>query len=506
MPPPRPPSPPKTSTRQFRAWKGLNITDARVAIDDDEVAWLENAILIGKGAIQILHGPGPAVATLAQGIASLWGVTLNASPVLIAVGTDGSLTQVSPGGVSTVMAAAGTVTSEAHVTIWRGSPVLIVDPTTGFFSWDGSALATVDASQVGTAVAVFQGRVWIANGRTLTYTAPNTYNDFTAGAGAGSTIITDEAFGGNVVGLISALEQLWIVGEAAIEALANVTASGSPPSVTTSFSITNIVTNLGSNAQHSVLGYFRALAFLAPFGAYALSGVTPQKLSEKLDRLFPHLIITHDSAMAAVAVVENLLCLLFRVRYTGQSMQAGAGPRAMLLGFSAGKWFLAAQGNVTWITTLIVSGVSEAWATDGTTIFRLFGAADSAAVTYKIQSKLLDFGLSTTEHAVLKFGLELQASSIVTPALTVDSEVASEAVALAPATLLTIVNGAGAILTLVNTGAAVLSLITHGMLLSRTVATLYGHYLGWSITGTDPPYLIQAAQMEVADGRPWSTS
>ena len=107
MPPPRPPSPPKTSTRQFRAWKGLNITDARVAIDDDEVSWLENAILIGKGAIQILHGPGPAVATLAQGIASLWGVTLNASPVLIAVGTDGSLTQVSPGGVSTVMAAAG---------------------------------------------------------------------------------------------------------------------------------------------------------------------------------------------------------------------------------------------------------------------------------------------------------------------------------------------------------------------------------------------------------------
>src|SRR5438445_12470868 len=154
---------------QFRKWRGANLTDARTSIDDTEFAWLENAVTLRDGQIQIVAKQGASVATLSQGIASLWGLTLNGAPVMIAVGSDGSLTQVTPGGVTTVIAGAGTVTTLAHIAIFRTSPVLTVDPTFGYFSWDGTTFTTISTTLIGTAIAVFEGRVWIANNRTITF-------------------------------------------------------------------------------------------------------------------------------------------------------------------------------------------------------------------------------------------------------------------------------------------------------------------------------------------------
>jgi len=58
-------------TVQIRTFKGMNTTDARVAIADDETFWSENAMTIGAGAIQTLPAPGDSIATIASGIALL---------------------------------------------------------------------------------------------------------------------------------------------------------------------------------------------------------------------------------------------------------------------------------------------------------------------------------------------------------------------------------------------------------------------------------------------------
>ncbi len=502
----RTPRPPKAKTYQYRKFRGVNLTDARVAIDDDEFAWLENAMTIGNGAIQILNAVGASVATIAAGIASLWGFTLSGNPVMITINTDGSISQVMPGGVVTAVAGAGSVTTACVVSIWQASPILFLDPTKGYAKWDGTTYTVIDATKTGQALAVFEGRAWLAKNRTITYTAPTTFDDFVAGDGSGSVVISDDAFQGNIVELASALEQLWIIGQSAIEALANVQATGVAPNVVTTFSITNVVTNLGTNAPFSVIGYFRALAFLAPFGVHALSGVTPQKLSDKLDGLIPDVTITSTTVSSAVAIVQNLLCLLIRVTYTGTKAQAGAGPLALLLGFTQGKWFFAVQGTATiWITSLIsAAGVPQAWGTDGSTIYQLFGAASTAAVTHKVQSKLYDFGLATTAKALTKMGLEYQAANAITPTLTVDSEYTSTTVAITQGTTLTLLNSSGATLQLQNSVLAHLSLVTQGFVLSRNDAPLTGRYLGWTIAGTTAPYRIQAVQMEVTPTREWS--
>ena len=60
--------PPKEKTLAFRNWQGINLTDSRTSINDDELAWMENALTVGKGAVQILNGPGAAIATIAGGV------------------------------------------------------------------------------------------------------------------------------------------------------------------------------------------------------------------------------------------------------------------------------------------------------------------------------------------------------------------------------------------------------------------------------------------------------
>lgn len=491
---------------------GANLTDSRVAIKDNELAWIENYMPIGSGSLKGLLAPGDTIATLAQGISSLWGEILSNSPYLYAVGNDGSLTQITPGGVVTVVGGANTLTAEAgrtHVTVWRGTTLLILDPSMGYSSWDGTTYIVIDATVVGTAVAVFQGRVWIINGRTITFTAPNTFNDFSVANGAGSTILTDEAFPGNINAAISAVEQLWLVGDGAVEIISNVVSTGAAPTVVTTFSITNIVTNLGSNAQHSVIGYLRSLAFLAPFGGYALAGVTPQKITEKLDGLFPDLTISHQTVSSAVAVVNNILCLIFRVLYTGQLSVQGAGPVHLLLIFANGRWCFASQNGATWITPLLVNGVAQAWATNGTQVFRLFGGLPSTPVKYRILGKLSDFGRATSVKRTNKTGFEFQASYPVAPTMLLENETTdTEDQGVETTVPIQFVNNAGEPLDFVNNSGEPLTFVAQGIVLSRQSSYFYGNYIGWRVENDDagdPPYLIQAVQLDIEEGPEWVT-
>jgi hypothetical protein len=609
----------KTKTVQYRKWKGINLTDARVAIDDDEMSWQENALTIGNGAIQILRHEAPPLVSIGAGIDTLWGFTLKApGAILMTVNSDGSMSQITvPAGAVTPVAPPGTFSGghDTHLSIWQNTPILIIDPVKGYFWWDGTALGgnvksggevdahvapdmgvrvmagtanfwntlvipwiqqdlvvpasdptnpridivTIDntgtaiyttgtpavkpvppappfsggfqnivlaqvsviagattiiqgaitdlrafTTLTGSTIATFEGRVFTSSGRVITYSAPNSYIDFTAPNGGGTATITDEAFEGDIVALVSALEELWIIGHGAIDALANVTAVGTAPNVATSFSITNILTNVGTNAPHSVQGYFRALTLLAPFGIYALSGVTPQKLSDKLDGLFPDLVLD-DRISAAVAVVENLLCLFFLATYTGNQAQAGPPPIPLLIGFVQGKMFLAVQGlSLTWITTLLVDGVAQAWGTDGSQVYRLFGADASVPTTYKVQGKLSDQGQATTEKALMKVGFEFQATLPINPKVTMDSESISVQVPLTTSNEITaIVNNAGVDMTLINDSGDPLTILTQGLILAKEQTSLFGHYIGWTISGNDPPYRLQAIEEEFALTREW---
>lgn len=492
-------------TSQLRRFKAVNQTDSRTGIEDDEFSWLENAMTIGYGQVRITPGQGAAIATFAPGIASLWGIVLGVTPFLYVVGNDGSIQQYTTAGVKTVVAAAATVTTKAKLVLWQSTQILIIDAS-GYFTWDGTTFTSrggvTSAPTAGVAIAVFEGRVWIAGGtnnRTISFSAPASFTDFQAVSGGGAAAITDSNFQGPIVQLNSSLESLWIVGQGAVNTISNVTISGT----TTSFSNTNVVANIGSAQPNSVIGYFRSLAFLSPFGVYALVGVTPQKLSDKLDGLFPLLSQVSSDNPAAVCEIYNLLVLLILTTYADPVL----GNRPLLIGFTQGKWFFAspnmATSGLTWITSLLNVGVPQAWGTDGSTIFQLFVPNNTAAVKYKIQSKLYDFGLSTTSKEAFKMGVEVTAPAAIAPTVTVDTESSNSIVNLNLSNILQWINNSNQTITFLGLGNQPIVWISTGLILARATVQAFGLFLGWTISGVDTPWTLQAVQQQYALRREW---
>jgi len=496
-------------TIQFRKFSGMNQTDARTAIKDElsgdatEFFWMENAMPIGSGNVRILPNVGSTMSAVAAGVATMWGFSLNRGggplPVIITVNTDGSMTTVDPvTGSQVLSAAAGTVTTSARLTIWKDTPVLVADPTKGYFYNTGTATFVAGSTVFATDVAVFEGRAWLTTAsRTIAFTAPDTYNDFTGASGAGTATVTDSAFPGKIYRLLSALEQLWIVGAGAVDAISNVATTGG----VTTFSITNIVTNVGSPHPSSVTSFFRTFLFLNQYGVYAIVGATPQKLSDKLDGLWPILSHPADVPAATTTIFDVFLwCALINL-----VDPFGRGTIPILLCFSQGKWFIARQGTLTWITPVISSlGDPQVWGTDGTNIFQLFADA-SAPIAYRIMSKLFDFGSGVQYKQWLRVGFEFNSSSAVSATLTAENERNSSAatIPLSSANIISFV-GAGPI---VFVGTGPLTFVAAGLQLVRQQMPggLLGRYLALDLTGTSSPYIMSAIQMQIKpEGKEWN--
>lgn len=135
-----------TKTVQLRDMSGgINRTDARTAIKDNQAYWLENAQPIGSGQVQTLKPRGPVIATLPVTIAKMRGVAIKIGSAetarLITVNDDGSMTAINPTtGALVQIAPPATVTVDARWIMWQDTPLMIGDPATGLFSWDGAVL------------------------------------------------------------------------------------------------------------------------------------------------------------------------------------------------------------------------------------------------------------------------------------------------------------------------------------------------------------------------------
>ena len=235
------------------------------------------------------------------------------------------------------------------------------------------------------------------------------------------------------------MEQLWIIGQGAINALSNVQVVGG----IATFSNTNIVSGVGTPNRLSVIAFFRALAFLSKAGVYGLVGVTPQKLSDKLDGLFENLILTPDTP-ASLMTLNELPVLCFLATYN-DPVTTPPTPRPVVMCYSQGKWFMASQGPLTLITDVVVSGAWQAWGTDGTAVFALFGDA-TTPVAYTIKSKLYDFGSMVTMKQVYRMMLEFSTPGIINPQLTIETERGAQVVNLSMANQAFWVNNAGAVI------------------------------------------------------------
>jgi hypothetical protein len=221
-------------------------------------------------------------------------------------------------------------------------------------------VSLLDATKIGTTLAVFAGRVWIASNRTTQFTAPNSFTDFSILNSAGSFVMTDSNFVGPITKLLTALDVLWIFGESAINQLSNVTVLAN--TTTTTFSNINVSSSVGTIFPQSVVSFLRQLEFATKYGIIQQIGVTPQRVSEKIDGTYHHLDL-QQPVTAGLIVLNNILCYGLMVTYLDPD-NGGAPRKIILLVSFDGKWFIGSQGDGLRLMTSVETG--------GT--YRMFGA------------------------------------------------------------------------------------------------------------------------------------
>lgn len=375
--------------------------------------------------------------------------------------------------------------------------VTVTEPGTGYtsapsvtFSGGGGSNAAATTSlftQNGAAIATFSGRVWIADDRTIYYSAADSYNDFSS-VSAGNLTLTDSTLRSDIIQILSANNFLYIFGEDSINVFSDVRVNQSG---ITLFTNTNVSASVGSRLPYAIFPFFRSVLFMNEYGIYALVGSTTSKLSDGLDGIFPDIDFT-ARVSAGQVLINNILCAAFSFTYNDPD----SAPRVIQAVFFEKKWFLTTQSELQWVTSIPVGGLVRLFGTTGTDLRKLYSSA-SANVTSMIESALFPMGDPIRDKQALKIALEATAKTDTATTLnvTVDSENRESS----PYALINTINWiSNNLLTIPwqNNSNTTIQWVTSGYQLYKTDAQQYGKYIGLTITSTAPGYVLHGLQFE----------
>ena len=435
------------------------------------------------------------------------GANAVASIVTFATGTV-SIAVTNPGdsytGTPTVNISGGGGTGASATAVVNGnaiSTIVMTNPGTGYtnsanlvvsLSGGGGANATIAATINNTPnvdVASFSGRVWIAAGRQVYYSAAGTYNDFTS-VSAGNILLTDSTLHGNLYKLLAANNFLYLFGDDSINVFSDVRVQTDG---TTLFTNTNVSASVGSKRPDAIFPYFRSVLFMNDYGVYALVGSTTSKISDPLDGIFPDIDFTYP-VYAGQVLVNNILCAAFNFRYFDAVFTNSY--RYIQAVFFEKKWFFTSQGNnLQYITSAPVSGKVNLYGTENSALYQLY-ADKTSSVSSIIQTALMPMNDPIRDKQALKFGVEVTTANSTIFNVTVDSQQGSSP----PYTLQNNVlwyNNVGTDLNWINNSSQVIYwLFTSGYYLYKSDAQQWGKYLGLTLTSNSAAFVVNTFEFE----------
>ena len=570
----------KKDYKVVKDFVGINTKANRTAIKEEEFSWLENAMPIGHANVRVVPAPTTVagVTFAASVVYSTYG-NLGTTNYYLAFLSNGSAVQVrvSDGTTTTIGAASTFSTSGVQASQWNNTLIIIIDPTNGYFQWNGTYLVKVGSlsfalsgtgtgytsattatvavqdqtggsravisltttggaitgvsafgtgltpgtgyttlnptvtlgapgsgqtitatriDQPGSCIASFAGRVWIANGRTLYYTASGTNNDFIS-TSSGNIIFNDSTLIGNITQLVSANNFLYVFGTDSINVISDVRVSTSTGA--TLLTNTNISASVGTDLPYAMMPYFRSIVFMNRYGVYALVGSTTSKLSDALDGVFPYIDFTKNVSAGQV-LVYNILCAAFNF-YVNSSFPYGTGgARWVQAVYFDKKWFFTSQNAVTFVSSIPVSGSAVLFTTTGTDLQKAYQSSTAAINSY-IQPALYGMGNIIRDKQALKFGVEaiLPAALGNNLTATVDSENASSpSVTLSNFNAVSWLNNSGIIVSWKNgsSNTVLWGNATTGYYLYRNDAEMWGKYISLTVTSSSPNWTMTGIQFE----------
>jgi hypothetical protein len=336
----------------------------------------------------------------------------------------------------------------------------------------------------------FSGRVWIANGRTVTYSAAGSYSDFTS-VSAGVVTLTDATLHGNITQLLSANNFLYIFGDDSINVFSDVRVTNAG---TTLFTNTNVSASVGSKLPYAIYPYFRSVLFMNNYGIYALVGSTTTKVSDSLDGVFPNIDFNYP-VYAGQVLLNNILCAAFNFKYTG-GLGVSSSSRYIQAIFFEKKWFFTSAGNdLAYIASAPLAGKINLYGSNGNSCVRLYADSTSNISSY-VQTSLNPMKDPIRTKQALKVGIEATLTNAAQLTVTVDSETGSSTPVLL-GELVTWINNLSIPISWTNNSSTVITWYGGGgYTLYKTDAKQWGKYLGMTVTSTGANFVINGFEYE----------
>lgn len=369
------------------------------------------------------------------------------------------------------------------------SSVTITDPGWGYgtgetpavsFSGGGgsgaTATATTTALPFGGPVAVYDSRLWLAKGRSLTASVADSFYNFDPGAGSTTNTMTQPELRSSITALVSGADYLYVVGDSAVYAVSNVRVSGSPPVTTWSTSV--VSQTVGTTFTRGVTVFQRALIVVNESGVYALYGASENKLSGAFDGLFVNVDWTKQ---VNVGVVDVLLRrhLALSVYLSPPGHPQG---RYLLMMGTPSPWVASETAAALMHVSASNDGEFNLYAATATDVYEEF--AGTSATAWSLETALYDAHDPIRSKEALSWGIEV--ANVGTSPITVstDSETRSVVNQLTPGPqTFAWVDGATAFVW--KDGALTYLWDVFGSLeLLIRAAHIFGKYLGFSASGS----------------------
>ena len=361
---------------------------------------------------------------------------------------------------------------------------------TGGGGSNAAAKAIINSNPI-TGIQTFSGRTWVAQGRSISYSAAGSYSDFVS-LSSGTFTITDATLRSNITQLLSANNFLYIFGEDSINVFSDVRVDQTG---ITLFTNTNISASVGSRLQYAIFPYFRSVLFMNEYGVYALVGSTTSKISDPLDGIFPNIDFATATVTGGQVLLNNILCAAFNIRYNDNGTN-----RYVQAIFFEKKWFFSNQGDIKLLSSIATGGKIKLFGINGTNLLQLYGD-DTSSVAIILETALDAMGDPIRDKQALKIGIEATLGSSPTNLTAyVDSE-SAQSPAISFQNAIEWINNSNQEIQWANNSNVIISWLANtspgaGYYLYKSDAEMWGKYLGITVNSTSTPIVINGFQFE----------
>lgn len=273
------------------------------------------------------------------------------------------------------------------------------------------------APTVGTCIAIWKGSVFIASGRTLFFSAPDSFTDFQTISSGGSVIDTYSSLRNQINALVAAQDYLYVVGDHATHTATGIQSFTGAGTVLT---LLDTLPGVGSPYQDTVCVLGSEIVHYGNSGVNALSGANFNLLSSMLDGMLPK-IDTSFNPVGWYGKIFNkqVYCLLVSAQHPVDGTL-----QKFILCFYEDRWFYVLYGqDLTFAGQSATAIDMKTFAAYGNNLIEIF--IGESLLTKKARLKAMNLGSPILDKQVLWLGATLVNSTGTTNIVATMSAIGS---------------------------------------------------------------------------------